>query len=67
MRMWRTYSKANRPWPVISDDPVMDYMVMEAVAAKVIEDDRRLAKEAADQNERDGWKKERSPALEALR
>lgn len=32
--MWRVYRAANRPWPVLSADPVIDYMVMEAVAIK---------------------------------
>lgn len=32
--MWRVYRAANRPWPVLSPDPVIDYMIMEAVAIK---------------------------------
>lgn len=33
--MWRVCKEAGRPWPVLSEDSVIDYMVMEAVALKV--------------------------------
>lgn len=53
--MWRTHKAANRPWPVISQDPVIDYMIMEAVLMKV-------RKQEADQQkkvEREEWKTKR--------
>jgi hypothetical protein len=61
--MWRTLSEANRPWPVLCDDDVIDYMVMEAVAMKVADENKNQAKES----EKSAWRKDRSPALEALK
>jgi hypothetical protein len=61
--MWRTISKANRPWPVLDDDPVIDYMIMEAVAVKVSREDAERVK----QEERNQWKRAKSPALESMK
>ena len=55
MRMWRVCSKAGRPWPRVSDDDVIDYLVMEAVAIRVLEEDRKAEKAA----ERESWKADR--------
>lgn len=54
--MWRTYKAANRPWPTISGDDVIDYMVMEAVAMKARQEDA----EAQKAQERKNFKKDRS-------
>lgn len=43
--MWRVCRAANRPWPVLSEDPVIDYMVMEAVFLKVQAEDRQAEKD----------------------
>lgn len=43
--MWRTHKAAGRPWPKLSDDDVLDYMVMEAVALKANKEDREREKE----------------------
>lgn len=53
-RMWRVHKESGRPWPVLSEDPVIDYMVMEAVAAKVRQEDI----EAEKKKKRDEWKKD---------
>lgn len=46
-RLWRVHKEAGRPWPVIvDDDPVLDYMVMEAVAIKIRKEDEKAAKDA---------------------
>jgi hypothetical protein len=37
--MWRVHKDAGRPWPKFSDDPVVDYMVMEAVYLRVQKED----------------------------
>lgn len=50
------FQAANRPWPVISEDSVIDYMVMEAVFIKVQKEDRDAEKKA----ERQNWKKDTS-------
>lgn len=54
--MWRVYRAANRPWPVISPDPVIDYMVMEAVYLKVQVEDAQAEK----QREIADWKTDKS-------
>lgn len=51
--MWRVCREAGRPWPVLSEDSVIDYMVMEAVYLKVQEEERAAQKE----QERREWKK----------
>ena len=46
-RLWRVHKEAGRPWPVVvHDDPVLDYMVMEAVAVKIRKEDEKAAKDA---------------------
>lgn len=41
------HKAANRPWPVLCpEDPVIDYMVMEAVALKAQREDARARKDA---------------------
>jgi hypothetical protein len=57
--MWRVCKEAGRPWPILSDDSVIDYMVMEAVALKVRKADEKAQKEA----EREQWKKEQKERL----
>lgn len=52
-RMWMAYEAANRPWPVLDPDPVIDFQIMEAVAAKVAQEKEKQHKEA----ERKNWKK----------
>lgn len=47
---------ANRPWPVLCpEDDVIDYMVMEAVALKILEEDKK----AAEQAKRKEWRSRR--------
>lgn len=53
--MWRTCRDANRPFPRISDDDVIDYMVMEAIALKV----RKEERDAAEKAKREEWKQDR--------
>lgn len=57
--MWRVYKEAGRPWPTVSEDDVIDYMVMEAVALKVRKEDEAARKEA----ERQEWKKQQKEKL----
>lgn len=61
--MWRVCKEANRPWPTLTDDDVLDYMVMEAVAIKA----RREEAEAQKEHERKAWRKERGESLEKMR
>lgn len=55
-RLWRICKEAGRPFPQLTDDDVLDFMVMEAVTIKV------HAEDAAEQkkNERAAWKKDTS-------
>ena len=45
-RLWRVHKDAGRPWPVIDDDDVIDYMVMEAISLKVRKEDEAARKKA---------------------
>ena len=61
--MWRVCKEAGRPWPVIcEDDPVLDYMIMEAVALKIRKQDREAEKE----QERKDFKKQKQQELKEL-
>jgi hypothetical protein len=51
--MWRVLTKANRPFPTISDDDVVDYLIIEAVATKVAREDE----EAMKAQEKQDWAK----------
>ena len=56
IRLWRVYKEAGRPWPIVCDeDPVIDYMIMEAVCIKVQKADEKARKA----QERSEWKKRR--------
>lgn len=44
--MWRVFRDAGRPWPVLCDDDVIDYMVMEAVALKAKKEEQAQEKAA---------------------
>lgn len=59
-RVWRVCRAAGRPFPVLSDDDVIDYMIMEAVQIKVGLEDEKLRKEAEKKAARDNWKKDTS-------
>lgn len=52
-RIWRTSKAAGRPFPRVSDDDVLDYLVAEAVAVKVAREDE----EATNKEEQKKWKK----------
>lgn len=60
--MWRVCKEANRPWPVLCDDEVTDYLVMEAVAMAVDKEDQDQKKKS----EKKDWKKDKS-RLESMR
>lgn len=64
--MWRVLRSAGRPWPVLSEDDVLDYMVMEAVKLKVDLEDEEARKEAEKAAARKGFKKDTS-SLEQFR
>lgn len=58
--MWRICKEAGRPWPVLSEDPVIDYMIMEAVALRVHAQDEAERKD----RERKEWKKQKAKELQ---
>lgn len=58
--MWRICKEAGRPWPVLSEDPVIDYMIMEAVALRVHAEDEKERKD----KERKDWKKKKAAELQ---
>lgn len=59
----RVFKEAGRPLPPLSDDPVIDYMVVEALVIKADRERRDAEKDA----QRKQWKKEKNPELEKLR
>jgi hypothetical protein len=52
--MWRICKAAGRPFPKISDDDVIDYMVMEAVTIKVRQEDA----EQEEQQKKKEWQRD---------
>jgi len=62
--MWRVCREAGRPWPILDDDPVVDYMVMEAVALRVQREDDARAKATRRRHE---MEEERKRLLKAVR
>ena len=60
--MWRVCREAGRPWPVLSDDDVIDYMVMEAVALRAKKQEENERKAA----ERERWKQEQQERLKQM-
>lgn len=61
-RLWRVSKESGRPFPRLSEDDVIDFMITEAVALKVDREDQKAEKK----HERDEWKKDAS-GLEALK
>lgn len=63
IRIWRVNNDAGRPWPVlIPEDDFLDYMVMEAVALRVRNEDRKAEREQRIAE----WKKEEQKRLSDL-
>lgn len=60
--MWRVHKEAGRPWPTLSPDPVLDYMVMEAVYLRVKKREQEERKAA----EREQWKKDREALKQTM-
>lgn len=61
-RLWRANKQAGRPWPKISDDDVIDFMVMEAISLKVQLEDVERDKKARKEAERKSYKDTKNPA-----
>jgi hypothetical protein len=57
--MWRTFRAAGRPWPVLSDDPVTDYMIMETVSLRVAAEDAK----AAEDQKKEQWKEDKKAEI----
>jgi len=54
MRTWRVYKSANRPFPQVSEDDVIDYMIMETLVIKDVKEQEKQAKK----DEINQWKKD---------
>jgi hypothetical protein len=61
IRLWRAHKASGRPWPTLDDDEVIDYFILEAIAAKVAKDDERQRKAL----EKNNWKNDKSKLLQA--
>jgi hypothetical protein len=44
--MWHTLRAAGRPWPKLDPDPVIDYMIMEAIHIKIGREQQEAEKAA---------------------
>lgn len=56
--------EAGRPWPIVcKEDDVIDFMVMEAVAIKALNEDAHAQAKAEAEAKRDEWKKTSNPDL----
>lgn len=61
-RLWKVCKEAGRPFPVLDDDPVIDFQITEAVAIKVISDEDKARKQA----EKRQWRRDKG-GLDKLR
>lgn len=62
MRIWRASKSANRPFPSLDDDEVVDYLILEALATKAATEEKDAQKKA----KIEAWKKDKSQLREAL-
>lgn len=63
-RLWRVCKSTSWDfWPKLSDDPVLDYMVLEAVTLKVQREDREAQEKADKEAKVQKWKDEQKQAL----
>lgn len=53
-RVWRTYKEAGRPFPRLSQDDVIDYMIIEAMVSK----NMQAESEAQERAEHQAWMKD---------
>lgn len=60
--MARVYKETNRSFPRVSDDDVIDYMVLEAVVVKLGEEQKEMDKKA----EIEDWKGDLSSLRESI-
>lgn len=60
--MWRVCKAAGRPFPQVSEDDVIDFLVCEAISIKVAKEDKN-AIDAAKKNE---WKQGHSDLRQKL-
>jgi hypothetical protein len=61
-RLWRTSKEGGRPFPRLTEDDVVDFIIMEAVGLKVAHEDQEYRKE---QEKKDWQERERKRLLEA--
>lgn len=52
-RIWRVCKEAGRSWPVLDDDDVIDFMIMEAIAVKARKEEEDAEKAAKRRQWRD--------------
>lgn len=52
-RVWRVSKAAHRPFPSVSEDDVIDFLVAESVALRVAKEDQ----EVLEQEKKKEWKK----------
>lgn len=65
-RVWRATKAASRPWPVLCEDDVVDFQVMEAVYLKVTMEDIKNREKAEKEQKKKDWKKDISSLREQV-
>lgn len=61
MRLWRATKEAGRPFPRLDSDDVIDYLIVEALAAKAAKEEEKMRQDAKIAE----WKKDKSKLYEA--
>lgn len=56
---------AGRPWPELDGDEVVNYLIMEAVAAKNAAEEKEQREKAEKEAELENWKKDKAALKEA--
>lgn len=65
--MWRVNKAADRPFPKLVEDDVLDYLITEAVYLRVSAEDEKLREEAEEEAKRKSFKEESVDTLAKYR
>lgn len=65
--MWRALQNSGRPWPVLDEDEVVDYLILEAVAARAAKDEADSYENAKKEQAANAWREKAGKDLEQFR
>lgn len=66
-RIWRVHKEAGIPFPTLTEDDVMQYLIVEAVMVKVKREEAEAAKAAEKEAKKRQWEEEAAERLNRLR